>query len=151
MSTVKDLVEILKVLKLVIGIPFATLRFDVYINFQPAFNVFGFFSIQSSRCNAILNLSFPKITFILKQTYETDCNGVSRLTSCISSWSALIWRKKNQFNDKFVMKNRNFRKCTLNFPPLKTKTKCFTHSQQNRKLVSKIRQIFKNKMKQNGM
>ena len=31
------------------------------------------------------NLSFPKITFILKQTYETDCNGVSRLTSCISS------------------------------------------------------------------
>ena len=36
MSTVKDLVEILKVLKLVFGIPFATLRFDVYINFQPA-------------------------------------------------------------------------------------------------------------------
>ena len=36
MSTVKDLVEILKVLKLVIGIPFATLRFDVYINIQPA-------------------------------------------------------------------------------------------------------------------
>ena len=84
MSTVKDLAEILEVFKLVIAISFATLKFDVY--FQPTlmFSDFSQWNLLDVMKPKILNFSISNITFILKQTFETDDKGLRSLKGALT-------------------------------------------------------------------
>ena len=127
MSTVKDLAEILEVFKLVIAISFATLKFDVY--FQPTlmFSDFSQWNLLDVMKPKILNFSISNITFILKQTFETDDKGLRSLKGALTFDNLHFLPDPHWFDEKNNQQQNCFEKSELlevhfEFSAFKTKT-----------------------------